>query len=102
MATASAAPCTRSLTFRTRAGRGTASRSALALALEPWFARTTDRIVYDAGGRTIRSADGSHTAHSEHTVAITEDAPLVLTRREPENPATRSEFTSHGSARPYR
>ena len=34
-------------------------------------------------GWTIRSADGSRTAHSEHTVAITEDGPLVLTRRLP-------------------
>ena len=72
-----------------RAGRGLVLRPGLALALEPWFARTTDRIVYDADGWTIRSADGSRTAHSEHTVAITEDAPLVLTRRESEDPATR-------------
>jgi methionyl aminopeptidase len=70
-----------------RAGRGLTLRPGLTLALEPWFARTTDRIVYDPDGWTIRSADGSRTAHSEHTVAITEDAPLVLTRREPEGPA---------------
>ncbi|MEV0726958.1 type I methionyl aminopeptidase, partial [Micromonospora purpureochromogenes] len=30
---------------------------------------------------TIRSADGSRTAHSEHTVAITASGPQVLTRR---------------------
>ncbi|WP_433871404.1 type I methionyl aminopeptidase [Saccharopolyspora sp. CA-218241] len=73
-----------------RPGRGLALRPGLTLALEPWFARTTDRITYDADGWTIRSADGSRTAHSEHTVAITEDGPLVLTRRESEDPATRS------------
>jgi methionyl aminopeptidase len=55
----------------------------MTLALEPWFARTTDRIVFDHDGWTIRSADGSRTAHSEHTVAITEGGPLVLTRRLP-------------------
>ena len=60
-------------------GRGLTLRPGLTLALEPWFARTTDRIVYDADGWTIRSADGSRTAHSEHTVAITDDGPLVLT-----------------------
>nr|WP_272918027.1 type I methionyl aminopeptidase [Actinomadura rayongensis] len=64
-----------------RAGRGLKLRPGLTLALEPWFARTTDRIVYDPDGWTIRSADGSRTAHSEHTVAITEDGPLVLTAR---------------------
>ncbi|WP_053720963.1 type I methionyl aminopeptidase [Saccharothrix sp. NRRL B-16348] len=73
-----------------RAGRGLELRPGLTLALEPWFARTTDRIVYDPDGWTIRSADGSRTAHSEHTIAVTEDAPLVLTRREAEQPATPS------------
>ncbi|MBB4689704.1 type I methionyl aminopeptidase [Amycolatopsis jiangsuensis] len=68
-----------------RAGRGLKLRPGLTLALEPWFARTTDEIVYDPDGWTIRSADGSRTAHSEHTIAVTEDAPLVLTRRAEEN-----------------
>jgi methionyl aminopeptidase len=81
------------------AGRGLTLRPGLTLALEPWFARTTDRIVYDADGWTIRSADGSRTAHSEHTVAVTEDAPLVLTRREPENPATRGDSASRLSTK---
>ncbi|MEV5298553.1 type I methionyl aminopeptidase [Amycolatopsis methanolica] len=71
-----------------RAGRGLKLRPGLTLALEPWFARTTDRIVHDPDGWTIRSADGSRTAHSEHTVAITEDGPLVLTRRDEEGRAS--------------
>jgi methionyl aminopeptidase len=66
---------------RGRAGRGIRLQPGLTIALEPWLARTTDRIVFDPDGWTIRSADGSRTAHSEHTVAITEDGPLVLTRR---------------------
>ncbi|TFV61579.1 type I methionyl aminopeptidase [Mycobacterium sp. PS03-16] len=64
-----------------RAGRGLTLRPGLTLALEPWFAATTDKIVYDPDGWTIRSADGSRTAHSEHTIAVTDGAPLVLTRR---------------------
>ncbi|MDH6114748.1 methionyl aminopeptidase [Kitasatospora sp. MAP12-15] len=64
-----------------RAGRGLKLRPGLTLAIEPWFARGTDEIVFDPDGWTIRSADGSRTAHSEHTVAITETGPLVLTRR---------------------
>jgi methionyl aminopeptidase len=62
-----------------RAGRGMRLRPGLTLALEPWFARGTAKIVYDPDGWTIRSADGSRTAHSEHTIAITEGGPLVLT-----------------------
>jgi methionyl aminopeptidase len=63
-----------------RAGRGLKLRAGMTLALEPWLARTTDRIVFDPDGWTIRSADGSRTAHSEHTIAITDDGPQVLTR----------------------
>jgi methionyl aminopeptidase len=64
---------------RGRPGRGLPLRVGMTLALEPWFARTTDRIVFDRDGWTIRYADGSRTAHSEHTVAITADGPRVLT-----------------------
>ena len=63
-----------------RPGRGYPLRPGLTIAIEPWFAAGTDRIVTDPDGWTIRSADGSRTAHSEHTVAVTEDGPLVLTR----------------------
>jgi hypothetical protein len=33
----------------------------------------------DRDGWTIRSGDGSRAAHAEHTVAVTEDGPQVLT-----------------------
>lgn len=62
-----------------RAGRGLRLQPGLTLALEPWLACGTDRIVFDKDGWTIRSADGSRTAHSEHTIAITGDGPVVLT-----------------------
>lgn len=65
-----------------RPGRGLTLRAGLTLALEPWFAAGTDRIVFDPDGWTIRSADGSRTAHSEHTIAITDGAALVLTSPE--------------------
>jgi methionyl aminopeptidase len=66
---------------RGKPGRGLVLRPGLTLALEPWLASSTDRIVYDRDGWTIRSADGSRTAHSEHTIAVTDGDPLVLTRR---------------------
>ena len=87
-ATGSDERCTRIPTSPTRAAPAAASlRAGMTLALEPWFARTTDRIVFDPDGWTIRSADGSRTAHSEHTIAITEDGPLVLTQRPPHDAA---------------
>lgn len=63
-----------------RAGRGLKLRPGLTFSIEPWFARTTDKISYDPDGWTIRSADGSRTAHSEHTIAVTADGPMILTQ----------------------
>lgn len=64
-----------------RAGRGLPLRAGLTIAIEPWFMIGTDELYTDADGWTLRSADGSRGAHSEHTVAVTEDGPLVLTAR---------------------
>lgn len=64
-----------------RPGRGFPLRAGLVLALEPWFLATTDELITDPDGWTLRSADGSRGAHSEHTVAITDDGPIVLTDR---------------------
>nr|WP_255456868.1 MULTISPECIES: type I methionyl aminopeptidase [unclassified Mycolicibacterium] len=64
---------------RDRPGRGLKLRAGMTLALEPWWATGTSRIVYDRDGWTIRSADGSRTAHTENTVAITESGPVILT-----------------------
>jgi len=64
-----------------RPGRGYRLRPGLLLALEPWVMTDTDELVTDADGWTLRSATGCRTAHSEHTIAITEDGAEVLTRR---------------------
>ncbi len=64
-----------------RAGHGLKLRPGLVLALEPWLMRGTDEIYTDADGWTLRSADGSRGAHVEHTIAITDGNPVVLTSR---------------------
>jgi methionyl aminopeptidase len=64
-----------------RAGRGYTLRPGLLLALEPWVMVDTDELVVDADGWTLRSATGCRTAHSEHTIAITESGAEVLTLR---------------------
>ncbi len=66
-----------------RPGRGYRLRPGLLLALEPWVMADTDELVTDADGWTLRSATGCLTAHSEHTIAITDDAAEVLTLPEP-------------------
>jgi methionyl aminopeptidase len=63
-----------------RAGRGMRLQSGLVIAIEPWFmAGGGDEYMVDADGWTLRTADGSRAAHVEHTVAITDDGPRVLT-----------------------
>jgi methionyl aminopeptidase len=62
-----------------RPGRGLLLRPGMNFALEPWWRRGSDRLVIDADGWTLRSADGSDTAHSEHTIAITETGQRILT-----------------------
>jgi methionyl aminopeptidase len=65
-----------------RRNRGLKLRPGLVIAIEPWLLETTDRIVTDPDGWTLRSVDGSRGAHSEHTIAITDGDPIVLTARD--------------------
>ncbi|TDU88320.1 methionine aminopeptidase type I [Kribbella voronezhensis] len=60
-------------------GRGYKLRPGLLLALEPWVMEDTAKLVTDADGWTLRSATGCRTAHSEHTIAITDDGAEILT-----------------------
>ena len=62
-----------------RPGRGYKLRPGLLLALEPWVMADTATLVTDADGWTLRSATGCRTAHSEHTIAITDDGAEILT-----------------------
>ncbi|MFI5430042.1 type I methionyl aminopeptidase [Aeromicrobium sp. UC242_57] len=65
-----------------KAGRGLPLKPGLVIAIEPWFLHTTDEIVMDDDGWTIRSADGSRGAHVEHTIAITDGDPIIMTARD--------------------
>ena len=65
-----------------RRGKGLTLKPGLVIAIEPWFMAGTDEILTDPDGWTLRSVDGSRGAHSEHTIAITDADPVVLTARE--------------------
>jgi len=51
----------------------------LLLAIEPWVMADTAELITDPDGWTLRSATGARTAHTEHTVAITDDGAVILT-----------------------
>ncbi len=61
-------------------GRGYRLRHGLVLAIEPMLiAGGRDDYRADPDGWTLRTTDGSRAAHVEHTVAITDDGPRILT-----------------------
>ncbi|MFC5720958.1 type I methionyl aminopeptidase [Streptomyces gamaensis] len=65
---------------RGRPGRGFPLRHGLTLAIEPMLmAGGSDTYRTDPDGWTLRTTDGSRAAHIEHTVAITDDGPRILT-----------------------
>ena len=65
--------------FGTR-GHGARLREGMVLASEPMvnFGKPGTRLLSDKW--TAVTEDGSHSAHFEHCVAVTEDGPLILTR----------------------
>jgi methionyl aminopeptidase len=62
-----------------KAGTGTRLKSGLVIAIEPMFNMGTAETTKDSDDWTIRTKDGSISAHWEHTVAVTPDGPEVLT-----------------------
>jgi methionyl aminopeptidase len=63
-----------------RAGRGIKLMTGLVIAIEPWFmAGGKDDYRVDRDGWTLRSTDGSRAVHVEHTIAVTDDGPRILT-----------------------
>ncbi|HUB43249.1 MAG TPA: type I methionyl aminopeptidase [Streptosporangiaceae bacterium] len=62
-----------------RAGRGPVLTAGMALAIEPMLALGGHQTRGLDDGWTVVTEDGSWAAHFEHTVAITDDGPFVLT-----------------------
>ena len=66
-----------------RPGRGVPLRHGMVLAIEPMLIGSGKDAYYEADdGWTLRTSDGSRAAHAEHTVAVTDDGPRILTARE--------------------
>ena len=62
-------------------GQGPKLKPGMVFAIEPWLMETTAEVYTDRDGWTLKSADGSRSAHVEHTVVVTDGEPLVLTQR---------------------
>ncbi|MEU9573659.1 type I methionyl aminopeptidase [Streptomyces massasporeus] len=65
-----------------RPGRGMRLRHGMVLAIEPMVvAGGADDFHAAPDGWTLKTNDGSRAAHAEHTVAITDSGPRILTAR---------------------
>jgi len=60
-------------------GRGPRLESGMTFALEPMVNEGVYDVRVDDDGWTVRTVDGKLSAHFEHTVAITENGPMLLT-----------------------
>ena len=59
-------------------GRGTELKPGMVFAIEPMVNEGTHKVKVKPDGWTVVTADGKLSAHFEHTVAITENGPEVL------------------------
>jgi len=61
-------------------GKGPRLKAGMVLAIEPMINAGGPEVKVLPDGWTTVTLDGSYSAHFEHTVAITKDGPVVLTR----------------------
>jgi methionyl aminopeptidase len=62
-------------------GRGPRLSEGMTIAIEPMITAGASDVYLMEDGWTIRTADGSMSAHFEHTVAVTKNGPRILTPR---------------------
>jgi methionyl aminopeptidase len=62
-------------------GRGPRLSEGMTIAIEPMITAGGSDVLLADDGWTISTADGSLSAHFEHTVAVTDDGPRILTPR---------------------
>lgn len=62
-------------------GKGEVLKAGMVIAIEPMINEGGRAVVFEDDGYTVRTKDGSRSAHFEHTILITDGEPEVLTRR---------------------
>jgi methionyl aminopeptidase len=76
-------------------GQGLRLRNGMALCIEPMFNIGSRHTSIDDDGWTVRTADGSLSAHWEHTVCLTPDGPQVFTAGEEPIPVEFEQSAAH-------
>lgn len=62
------------------AGRGIRLLPGMTIAIEPMITEGSYKVRQLSDGWTVKTADGKLSAHFEHTIAITDNGPVILTR----------------------
>jgi methionyl aminopeptidase len=62
-----------------KAGKGAPIKAGMTMCIEPMVNQGTAKVVTLSDGWTVVTADGKLSAHYEHTVAVTEAGPEILT-----------------------
>lgn len=62
-------------------GKGMRLKEGMTITIEPMIAVGTWRIVMDLNGWTARTLDGKSCAQYEHSIAITKDGPVIMTKQ---------------------
>ena len=60
-------------------GRGAKLVSGMVIAIEPMLTRGSEEVILMKDGYTLKTSDGSRSAHFEHTVLITDTGAEILT-----------------------
>jgi len=63
------------------AGRGQRLKEGMVITIEPMLNIGTYHVAIDEDGWTARTRDGKLSAQYEHTIAITADGPVILTKQ---------------------
>lgn len=63
-----------------RKGTGMQLKAGMTIAIEPMATLGDYRVYIDSDGWTVKTRDGSLSAHFEHTILITEDGAEILTQ----------------------
>jgi methionyl aminopeptidase len=77
-------------------GKGMKLRTGMSLCIEPMFNLGQRHTKVDADQWTVRTQDGSMSAHFEHTIAITPDGPQIFTAGEEAFPVEFEESAVRG------
>lgn len=64
-----------------KAGTGEKLEEGMVLAIEPMVNEGSGRVRFLKDGYTVRTHDGSRSAHFEHTIVVTDDEPVIITKK---------------------